>query len=149
MGSRIAAFALVAALVAGCSPDRDRVASTFGTEGFVGRPDTVFVERAPSGATSSRATEAAMLSNAAAYFKSRGFERFVIVDVGVARSRPAVWSYALRGFAKPYVPPEPNYASYSSDFMVARGLRAYEPDYHGSVEVSVIQRQLAADPLWP
>lgn len=149
MHIRIAALALLGLSAAGCAPGRDVVASSFGVDPFVGRPDTVMIERRPSGATSSRATEAGMLSQAASYFRSKGFERFVIVDVGVAKSRPEVWRYVLRGFAKPYVPPEAVYAQASGDFMVARGLRVYEPDYRGAVDVAVIARQLAADPLWP
>ena len=90
-----------------------------------------------------------MLLSGASVLERSGFRRFVVVETGVVRSRPAVWGYILRGFKQPYEAPEAVYSQYDSDVMVVRGLRSYEPSYKGAVDIDVLSRQLAADPLYP
>lgn len=145
----IAICVLAASVLAGCGPSREKVLASYDATAVVGRPDTVVVRRAPSGATSPHATEAGMLLAAAKSLGASGFKRFVVVKTGVVESRPAVVSYILSGFQTPYEPPSPIYASFDSDVMVARGLRSYEPSFKGAVDIAVISRKLADAPLYP
>lgn len=147
--SKLLIIIAAAGVLAGCGPSREKVLASFDSTPVVGRPDTIVVKRSPPGAGSPRSTEAAMLLSGARALSAAGFKRFVVVKTGVLESDPAVWGYVLKGFKQPYEPPRAAYASHGSDVMVVRGLRVYEPSYHGSVDIEVITRQLAADPLFP